>query len=566
MGRQQQTATEKKNKPLSPPEKTIKAVPRKTRRKKALLGARIVTREGGFAPEASLSYGPLKLSGGAVHFSSLGKTYGFGNLAAGFGASYRHIGLQYKGALAYGTLGTRNIITAHNLGASFNFSIGKSKVRLAAAITPFASYQPVFIESQWGAGASVKFFDRFRPYAIAGGRMSSGSPVHAKTYEYLVPRYENLILGAQYSFRRIGSLKAKGRIEAELSPFYKGGFANISLAGAGWSFGIGAGGRKWHDDLFAGKAEPVLKALFSYDFSFGKRIAARAEVDVQQRTLDSYNGSVVPGKNYTRQSLTEIVGKSVPGDHDSSTYHVFLFGDFTDFKKGGANEMAPGVFLDIMHTHDSLVGYFGRDFLAAIYKGYLDDMAKASVSLTTRDKIIRASFLAQMMGSLTYDPDYDTIGRPREVYGKGPEQFLTDMQEVLHRGKEGRQKLGWLNPKTSCNEIHATATSYLRKSGVKAFTLSTATEGWNWHVISAAVGDDGLYLIDYGDIYRTYRYDIGLLLQSYAKEKGQVILGSYIFTDTDYLGLYITPEGELVKGVIGIDHYKELGNMLGIDR
>ena len=559
MGKQQTVEASPKKKNLLPlPVKTIQAVPKKTERKKSILGARIVAREGGIAPEASISYGPIKLAGGAISFPALDKNYGYGTFSAGFGKAFRHIDLRYKGALTYGALGTKNMITAHHVGTSIKFSIGKAKLRFAAGITPLASYEPVYIESQWGTGASLTFLNRFTPYAMAGGRFSSGKPIHAKTYEYLVPRYENLLVGAQYIFRQKTQKPIKARIEAELTPFYKGGLANISFSGKGWSLGLGAGARKWHDDLFAGKAEPVFKAMFSYDFDFGKRVGAKAQVDVEQTTFETYRGSVDKGIDYQKQSLTDIVAKDVPGRHDSSTFPVFLYADASAIPK----EIQDSIF----NTRNSLVSFFGNDFLDALSRGYMDDLANASIGLSVREKIVRASFLADMMKNLTYDPDYDAIGRPRDVYGKGPEQFLTDMQEVIHRTSAGREISGWLNPKTSCNEIHATATAYLRKSGVKAFTVSTATAGWNWHVISAAVGDDGLYLIDYGDIYKTKKYDLGLLLQSYAKEKGQAILGSYIFTDKDYLGLYTTPQGELIKGVVGIEHYKEIANMLGVER
>lgn len=548
----------KKKKPLPIIKRKITIVPKKLRRPKIKLKARMVAREGGAAAEASISYGPFGLAGGALSFSAMDRTSAYGRLFVGLGAKGKYLSFRYKGGLSYGALGTSNIITAHHFGTSFRLPLGPARIRLAAAVTPLASYEPVFIESQWGAGASISFLDKFTPYVMAGGRLSSGTPVHARTHEYLIPRYENLILGAQYNFKKTRFGKGKLRAEAELSPFYKGGIAALTWKGKRWKISFGAGVRKWHEDLFAGKTEPIFKGLFSYNFDFGKRVAAKGEVDVEQTTFETYTGSPIQGEDYEKTSLTEIVGKKVPGEHDSSTFPVFLYTD---------PESAPADLKDdIVNTRDAMFKYFGTGFLSAVSSGYMDDLVNASISLSTKEKVIRASFLAEMMKILTYDPEYDAIGRPREVYGKGPEQFLTDMQEVIHRTASGREVSGWLNPKTSCNEIHHTATTYLRKSGVKAFTISTATPGWNWHVISAAVGDDGLYLIDFGDLYRSKKYDLGLLLQSYAKEKGRVILGSYIYTDTDYLGLYTTPEGKLMKGVMGVDHYSEIANMLGVER
>jgi hypothetical protein len=110
--------------------------------------------------------------------------------------------------------------------------------------------------------------------------------------------------------------------------------------------------------------------------------------------------------------------------------------------------------------------------------------------------------------------------------------------------------------------------------GIDAYTISAVSKGYTWHVITLALvkgsknkNENGLYLIDYGDRYHTKKFDLSLLMRSYAQEKGYPIWASYLFTGDRYVGTWESPQKKLMEGVIKINHYDELlSGGLGIDR
>jgi len=571
-----------------------KAVPKKTEEEttKVITGARIVKREGGEAVEGSLSLSnkrewKVEVAGGHVNYSGF-QAAPYARLLTGWQTTNPHVNLNTKIGFAYtGFEDAGNIYTSMHLGTSLRFNAGKADIRIAAALTPSASLNPIYLEGQWGAGLSIGL-GKLRPYFVFGGSLVTDSAVHADLEDYLVPRTRIGMVGFQYKFDPGKTLVA----ETEFTPFYHGGKASFRWKGRSWSLGLEIGARKWDDNLFAGKFDPVFGFTFSRDWDFGTNIVkGRTEVDVRGVTLDVPK-KPVKGEDYT-------LGDAKFSDFYSDELYGKRTREFREKLKALEEELYPKIqellkqytegkisWREYDHKIDELTEpYFELrksfpysdislgmpepmfNFLTNLETANnIEELANAARGATPLQKILLASLLAEKMKSYTYDHDYDALGRAREVTGKNAEDFYIDFKKAVETRKN--------NPTTSCSEIHHTTAELLRKMGIDAYTISAVSKGYTWHVITLALvkgsknkNENGLYLIDYGDRYHTKKFDLSLLMRSYAQEKGYPIWASYLFTGDRYVGTWESPQKKLMEGVIKINHYDELlSGGLGIDR
>jgi hypothetical protein len=116
-----------------------------------------------------------------------------------------------------------------------------------------------------------------------------------------------------------------------------------------------------------------------------------------------------------------------------------------------------------------------------------------------------------------------------------------------------------------CSGIHWMVASFLQSHGVPTLVASVNTPNGP-HMVAISQLSDRTILFDYGNTYETEAQTFDESIRFYGWNRGAPTFQSQIFSpDGEYLGTYITSEGRLLHGTIGLDNEEILRrDVLGI--
>jgi|GEM_PF-6313856 len=174
----------------------------------------------------------------------------------------------------------------------------------------------------------------------------------------------------------------------------------------------------------------------------------------------------------------------------------------------------------------------------------LDEFVDAFKEKSVKEKILAAISISglaglfysyEMMNASSFSSEWERWG------DTGPNEIYKKMREGLGKGE--KLDIG------ICAHLNGLAAEFLRRNGLEAYGIGGVPTADQSHYIAFAREKNKSYLLDYWTLYEA---EGGLLdvLRIYGNRNGLHIDSVYLFGEEGkYFGLYITPEGRLIRRV-----------------
>ncbi|NYZ74280.1 hypothetical protein H0O00_03995 [Candidatus Micrarchaeota archaeon] len=179
--------------------------------------------------------------------------------------------------------------------------------------------------------------------------------------------------------------------------------------------------------------------------------------------------------------------------------------------------------------------------------------------------ILRARFLGAFMQQVAYANDaYDALttggffdSEVKRIAKADHEEIFRYIKEYVswYENHSVKEKMPDSLKKgiAVCAGIGELQAEYMRANGVDAIVMSVNTPKGP-HVITAAQMKDRTMLLDYGNMYSTPEGTLDQTLRFYGQNRQAPVFQSQFFNGKGYMGTYLTSEGRLLHGAVGLEN------------
>lgn len=170
----------------------------------------------------------------------------------------------------------------------------------------------------------------------------------------------------------------------------------------------------------------------------------------------------------------------------------------------------------------------------------------SGMNMSTEDYILTAATISDI-GKLHYSDEMIDASRLSDKWEEWSGMSYNDVYVEFRDGLSKGEKLD----AGICAHLNGMAVEFLNKNGIEAYGVSIPMPDGLHHIAFAVDNKTNKsYLIDYGDVYQAEGTMLDLL-RTYAGLKGVQIDSIYLYgKQGEFIGLYTTPEGELIQEAI----------------